>query len=160
MCAVWVLIKIITDGGMMMGWRRILYWIGDIWMICVWYHLDDIWIICGWYLDDMWVISGGNVDDMWMVCGWYMWVISTGWYNPHIIEISPTYHPHIVQISSTYHQNISSTFHPDIIHISSTNYPDITHILSKYHYLHPPNLVKSQVLTLIWDDYCWWKLHF
>ena len=86
-------------------WRRILDWIGDIWMICGWYHLwyvgDITWMICGWYhLDDMWLISPG----------WYVGAIIykiPSRYHAHIIQISPTYHPNITQISSRYHPYIT-----------------------------------------------------
>ena len=94
-------------------WRRMLDWIGDIWMICGWFHLD---------------------------------ITHISRYHPHIYQISPTYHPDIIHISPTYH--------PDITHISSIYHPHILQISHGQYFLQPPNLVKSQVLTQIWHDYC------
>jgi len=100
-----------------------------------------------WYQDDTWVISSR--------------------YHLDITHTSPTYHPDdITHISSIYHPyiiqklSIYYTYHPNITHISSKYHPYITHISFKYHSVVFLNLVKSQVLTQIWHDYCRKKLHF
>ena len=74
------------------------------------------------------------------------------WYLDDMWVISSIYHPHIIQISPTYH--------PDITHISSIYHPHILQISHGQYFLQPPNLVKSQVITQIWHDYCRKKLHF
>ena len=139
------------------GVKRILDWIGDIWMICGWCHPFR-------YHPQIIHISSK--------------------YHPHI-QISSTYHPHFIHISSRYYPDIthiSSKYQPhiisDIIHISSRYHPHIIHISSRYqpHIIrlsprYRPNITRSiffttpqhgkkWVLTLIWHDYCQWKLHF
>ena len=56
-------------------WRRILDWIGDIWMICGWYH-PDITNISSRYHPHIIQISPT--------------------YHPDITHISSKYHPHII----------------------------------------------------------------
>ena len=146
-------------------WRRILDWIGDIWVICGWYHSDithaHIIQISPTYHPDIIHIS------------------------PTHIQISPTYHPniiHITQISSKYppvdifyntptkwkdmarlfqkklHFEIrlklhfsSSRYYSNIIQISSRNHPNPNHPeSSRYHsvdidFYNPPT---------------WWKVEF
>ena len=97
----------------------------------------------------------------WWYVGDIIWISSR--YHPHIIHISATYHParyiHILQKLSKYHPNnsqISPTFHPNIIHISPTYGLNITWSI----FFTTPNLMKSEVLIKIWNNYCRKKLHF
>ena len=104
-------------------WRRILDWIGYIWMMCGWYHIDIIQISPTYHPHFIQILSR---------------------YHSHIIQISATYHADIIHISSRYHPHIN----PHIIQISPTYHPDITHISSKYHpvniFYNPPTWWKVE----------------
>ena len=149
-------------------WRRILKWIGDIWMICGWYHLDIIQISPTYY---------PNITNISSI------------YYPHIIQISPTFtfHPNIIHISPTYRPNITrsifftspqldekSSFNPNMARLLQKKTPLwnliktpllIIQILPKYRpniknkpeiiqstsIFKTPNLVKSRVFIYIWQ---------
>ena len=71
--------------------------------------------------------------------------------------LNSTYQQDEIWVHKLYFLN-PSFYHPHITQISSKYYTDITQISSRYH--QDINLEKNRVLTQIWNDYCWWKLHF
>jgi len=154
----------------MMGWRRILDWIGDIWMICRWYHLDAITHISSRYHPHIVQISYFTTPQLCKKSSFNPYILrllpmKTPLLNSIktpllIIQILPKYHPEIIQKSSRNHPEIiqkSSRYHPDIIQKSSRYHPDIIQISSRNH--SDIILVKSQVLILVRHDYNRWKLN-
>ena len=134
----------------MMGWRRILDWIGDIWMICGWYHLDAITHhISSRYHPHIVQISYFTTPQL----------CEKSSYNPYMARLLPMKTPLLNSIKTPHLiVQILPKYHPEIIQKLSKNHPDIIQIPSRNH----PGiiLVKSRVLILVWQDYSRWKLNF